>query len=153
MIPFSRFLDDSQGSNGSSMMGGPGGNNTSWLFSSGNGGGFHDHLGQPQHQQQHQPQQPPTSNSTFTPVSAFEDGRAGSHPPQSMIPFSQTDLSFVDSLTIHPSQHKAQQQSQHFVTTSTLHPGSSLSVEEAAEAAGEDLCFFSFYLNSISNAC
>ena len=47
-----------------------------------------------------------------------------------MIPFSQTDLNFVDTLTIHPSQQKTQ--NQHFVTTSTLHP-SSLSVVEAAE--------------------
>ena len=62
-----------------------------------------------------------------------------------MLPFSQTDLSFVDSLTIHPSQQKTQQQSQHFVTSSTLHPGSALSVVEASEATGKLMFEFFHY--------
>ena len=135
-----RFLDENQlspGSNGSSMMGNPSGNNgagTSWLFSGPNsGGGFHD----PGLHGNHNPgagSNIPTSNATFTPSASFEDGR---QPP--MIPFSQTDLNFVDSLTIHPSQQKTQQQ-QHFVTSSTLHP--SLSVVEATDATGKtDFCY------------
>ena len=109
------------------------GSGTSWLFSGPNsGGGFHtpDHL--------HGVQPPPTSSATFTPTSAFDDTRnPGVGPPGGpMIPFSQTDLNFVDSLTLHPSHQKTQQQQQHqqqqthFVTSSTLHP-SSLSVVEA----------------------
>ena len=130
-----RFLDDNQlspGSNGSAMMN-PGANNgagTSWLFSGPNsGGGFH--TSEP-HQLHGGHPPPPTSSSTFTPTSGFEDGRGG--PP--MIPFSQSDLNFLDTLTIHLSQQKTQQQTQHFVTSSTLHP-SSLSVVEAADATGE----------------
>ena len=136
-----RFLDDNQlspGSNGSTMMNPSSNNgaNTSWLFSGPNsGGGFHnpgDHL----HGGHPGSQPPPTSNATFTPTSAFEDGRGGPQPPM-IVPFSQTDLSFVDSLSIHPSQQKTQQQqTQHFVTSSTLHP-SSLSVIEATDATGE----------------
>ena len=64
-----------------------------------------------------------------------------------MLPFSQTDLSFVDSLTIHPSQQKTQQQSQHFVTSSTLHPGSALSVVEASEATGKLMFMFELFHN------
>ena len=139
-----RFLDDNQlspGSNGSTMMN-PSSNNgasTSWLFSGPNsGGGFHtpDHLGHGVHPG-NQPPLPPTSNATFTPTSAFEDGRGGPQPAM-IVPFSQTDLNFVDSLSIHqPSQQKnqQQQQTQHFVTSSTLHP-SSLSVVEATDATG-----------------
>ena len=112
------------------MMNPNGGNNgtTSWLFSSPNPG-FHtpDHLhgGHPAG-----PPQPP-------PTSAYEDGRGGTP----MIPFSQGELSFVDTLTIHPTvnqqaQKNDQGQNQHFVTSSTLHPGSTLSVVEAVEQAG-----------------
>ena len=115
------------------------GASTSWLFSGPNsGGGFHtpDHLGHGVHPG-NQPPLPPTSNATFTPTSAFEDGRGGPQPAM-IVPFSQTDLNFVDSLSIHqPSQQKnqQQQQTQHFVTSSTLHP-SSLSVVEATDATG-----------------
>ena len=146
-FPYSacRFLDDNQlspGSNGSTLMN-PGSNNganTSWLFSGPNsGGGFHtpDHGLHGGHVPgSGQPSLPPTSNATFTPTSAFEDGRGGPQPPM-IVPFSQTDLNFVDSLSIHPSQQKnQQQQTQHFVTTSTLHP-SSLSVVEATDATGK----------------
>ena len=137
LLIYFRFLDDgghvTPGSNGSSMMN-PGtpnnGSSSSWLFSGpGSGTGFHpsDHL-----QGGHLP--PHTTSSTFTPTSAYEDNsRSGQ--PTPMLPFSQTDLSFVDTLTIHPSQQKNQQQSQHFVTSSTLHPGSTLSVVEAASEA------------------
>ena len=140
-----RFLDEpthvTTGSNGSSMMNNPGSNNggsgSSWLFSGpGSGSGFQptDPLGGP-----HGGHLPPphTTSSTFTPTSAYEDSRSGQHTP--MLPFSQTDLSFVDTLTIHPSQQQKtqqqQQSQQHFVTSSTLHPGSTLSVVEAASEA------------------
>ena len=137
LITIFRFLDDGHvtpGSNGSSMMN-PGTNNgsgSSWLFSGpGSGTGFHpaDHL-----QGGHLP--PHTTSATFTPASVYDDNNRSGQPTP-MLPFSQTDLSFVDSLTIHPSQQKTQQQSQHFVTSSTLHPGSALSVVEASEATGK----------------
>ena len=146
-----RFLDEpthvTTGSNGSSMMN-PGSNNggsgSSWLFSGpGSGSGFQptDPLGGP-----HGGHLPPhTTSSTFTPTSAYEDSRSGQHTP--MLPFSQTDLSFVDTLTIHPSQQKTQQQqqqSQHFVTSSTLHPGSTLSVVEAASEAATGMYLLIF---------
>ena len=119
------------------MMNPPGSNNgsTSWLFSGPTtGGSFHtpDHL-----HGGHPPQVPPPATS------AYEDGRGGGTP---MIPFSQGELSFVDTLTIHPTavqqpppNQKNQQQNQHFVTSSTLHPGSTLSVVEAVEQAGKIL--------------
>ena len=140
------------------------GASTSWLFSGPNsGGGFHtpDHLGHGVHPG-NQPPLPPTSNATFTPTSAFEDGRGGPQPAM-IVPFSQTDLNFVDSLSIHqPSQQKnqQQQQTQHFVTSSTLHP-SSLSVVEATDATGtfkivlyyysfsHELLFFNGLLSSL----
>ena len=139
-----RFLDDNQlspGTNGSSMMNPSGGNNgtTSWLFSSPNpGGGFHT----PDHLHGGPPAGPPPPPST----SAYEDGRGGTP----MIPFSQGELSFVDTLTIHPTvnqqaQKNDQGQNQHFVTSSTLHPGSTLSVVEAVEQAGNFGYFSRFF--------
>ena len=139
-----RFLDDNQlspGTNGSSMMNPSGGNNgtTSWLFSSPNpGGGFHT----PDHLHGGHPAGPPPPPST----SAYEDGRGGTP----MIPFSQGELSFVDTLTIHPTvnqqaQKNDQGQNQHFVTSSTLHPGSTLSVVEAVEQAGNFGHFSRFF--------
>ena len=123
-----------------------GGSGSSWLFSGpGSGSGFQptDPLGGP-----HGGHLPPhTTSSTFTPTSAYEDSRSGQHTP--MLPFSQTDLSFVDTLTTHPSQQKTQQQqqqSQHFVTSSTLHPGSTLSVVEAASEAATGMYCTYLYL-------
>lgn len=142
-----RFLDDAQlspGSNSSMMNPNGSSSSTSWLFPN-SGGGFTDHG-------LHSGHHPPTSNATYTPASAFEENRVGApganggggngNPTGSnaaMIPFSQTDLNFVDSLTaIHPvvsqqQQQKTTPQNQHFVTSSTLHP-SSLSVVEATDS-------------------
>jgi hypothetical protein len=84
------------------------GGGTSWLFSGPTSGPGGFHHTDPNHSGLGHL---PTSSSTFNPTAAFDDGRGGQQhagQPPPMIPFTQSDLSFVDSLTQQSLQHPTQ---------------------------------------------